>query len=327
MARLARLLHDLIRQAFTQESTKGELHAQYDAFKKILIGDLLVDQFADMYAQTIAYGLFAARCNHTGAGFTRQNAGRDLPKTNPFLRKLFNIIAGADLDERISWAVDDLAELLAKADMGAILADFGTTRRRGDPIIHFYETFLAAYDPKLRELRGVYYTPEPVVGYIVRSADAFLKRDFKLAQGLADSSRVKLRRPKPQGKGQETYETHRVQILDPACGTGTFLHAVIAGIREQFAGNAGMWPAYVTDHLLPRIYGFELLMAPYAVAHMKLGLQLTESGYDFQSDERLRVFLTNTLEEAHEMTGLPLFTQWLAEEAAAASEIKSKRPV
>jgi len=328
MARLARLLHDLIRQAFAQESmTKGELHAQYDAFKKILIGDLSVDQFADMYAQTIAYGLFAARCNHTGAGFTRQNAGRDLPKTNPFLRKLFNTIAGADLDERISWAVDDLAELLAKADMVAILADFGTESRREDPVIHFYETFLAAYDPKLRELRGVYYTPEPVVGYIVRSVDIFLKRDFKLAQGLADSSRVKLTRPKPRGKGEETYETHRVQILDPACGTGTFLHAVIAGIRERFASNAGMWPAYVTDHLLPRIYGFELLMAPYAVAHMKLGLQLTESGYDFQSDERLRVFLTNTLEEAHEMTGLPLFTQWLAEEAAAASEIKKEVPI
>jgi predicted helicase len=327
MARLARLLHDLIRQGFTQESTKGDLHAQYDAFKKILIGDLLVDQFADMYVQTIAYGLFAARCNHTGAGFTRQNAGRDLPKTNPFLRKLFNTIAGADLDDRISWAVDDLAELLAKADMAAILADFGTTSRREDPIIHFYETFLAAYDPKLRELRGVYYTPEPVVGYIVRSVDEFLKRDFKLAQGLADSSLVKLKRAKLRGKGEETYQKHRVQILDPACGTGTFLHAVIASIRERFAGNAGMWPAYVTDHLLPRIYGFELLMAPYAVAHMKLGLQLTESGYDFQSDERLRVFLTNTLEEAHEMTGLPLFTQWLAEEAAAASEIKKDVPI
>jgi predicted helicase len=118
-----------------------------------------------------------------------------------------------------------------------------------------------------------------------------------------------------------------VQILDPACGTGTFLHAIIASIRERFAGNAGLWPGYAAEHLLPRIYGFELLMAPYAVAHMKLGLQLKDTGYDFGSDERLRVFLTNTLEEAHEMTGLPLFTQWLAEEAAAAGEVKKNVPI
>lgn len=331
MARMARLVHDLIRQAFAKEGSTGDLHSQYDAFQQVLISGLSVDQFADMYAQTIAYGLFAARCNHVGPGFTRERAGRDLPKTNPFLRRLFNTIAGADLDERISWAVDDLAELLARADITAILADFGHATRRHDPIVHFYETFLAAYNPKLRELRGVYYTPEPVVDYIVRSVDALLKRDFKLAEGIADSSMVKLRRKRPaiKGKGvvEETYETHRVQILDPACGTGTFLNAVIASIRERFTGNAGLWPGYVAEHLLPRLYGFELLMAPYAVAHMKLGLQLKDSGYDFGSDERLRVYLTNTLEAAHEMTGLPLFTQWLAEEAAAAGEVKKNVPI
>ncbi|HUZ95242.1 MAG TPA: type ISP restriction/modification enzyme, partial [Edaphobacter sp.] len=332
MARLARLLHDLIRQAFVKEGQAGDLHSQYEAFRRVLIADLSPDQFADMYAQTIAYGLFAARCNHVGAGFTRERAGRDLPKTNPFLRRLFNTIAGPDLDERISWAVDDLAELLAKADIGAVLADFGRTTAREDPIIHFYETFLIAYDPKLRELRGVYYTPEPVVDYIVRSVDALLRRAFKLTDGLADANRIKLKRMRISTSGkaktvEEIYETHRVQILDPACGTGTFLHAIVASIRDRFKGNAGMWPGYVTEHLLPRIYGFELLMAPYAIAHMKLGLQLKESGYDFGSDERLRVFLTNTLEEAHEMTGLPLFTQWLAEEAAAASEVKKNVPI
>jgi predicted helicase len=332
MARMARLLHDLIRQAFAKEGQSGDLHSQHEAFRRVLIADLSVDQFADMYAQTIAYGLFAARCNHVGAGFTREQAGRDLPRTNPFLRRLFNTIAGPDLDERISWAVDDLAELLAKADIATILADFGHSTARNDPIIHFYETFLVAYDPKLRELRGVYYTPEPVVDYIVRSVDALLMRDFKLTDGFADASMVKLKRTRPSTTNkskivEESYETHRVQILDPACGTGTFLHAIVAGIRQRFKGNAGMWPGYVTEHLLPRLYGFELLMAPYAIAHMKLGLQLKETGYDFGSDERLRVFLTNTLEEAHEMTGLPLFTQWLAEEAAAAGEVKKNVPI
>ena len=327
MAMLARMIHDVIKLALAQSDEHDELAGQYAAFKQVLINDLSPEQFADMYAQTICYGLFAARCNHIGSGFTRQNAGADLPKTNPFLRKLFNNIAGADLDERITWAVDDLAELLARADMESVLRDFGHATRQHDPVVHFYETFLGAYDPKLKATRGVYYTPEPVVDYIVRSVDAILRRDFALPDGLADASRVTLKRPKQQGKGEEPYQTHRVQILDPACGTGTFLHAVVACIREHFAGSPGLWPSYVAEHLLPRIYGFELLIAPYAVAHMKLGLQLKESGYDFSSAERLRVFLTNTLEEAHELSGLPLFANYIAQEAASAGEVKRDVPI
>lgn len=327
MAGLAKLIRDLIAQTFQAEGDSGELHGQLTAFRNVLIESLSVKQFADMYAQTLCYGLFAARCNAPAAGFTRQRAASALPKTNPFLRKLFNTIAGPDLDERIAWAVDQLAELLARADMAAILSDFGKRTRQEDPVVHFYETFLAAYDPKMREARGVYYTPEPVVGYIVRSVDALLKRDFGMKDGLAHAKKIKLKRPKAQGKGEETYETHRLQILDPATGTGTFLYAVIARIRERFDGNAGAWPGYVAEHLLPRLFGFELLMAPYAVAHMKLGLELEQSGYDFRSDERLGVFLTNSLEQAHELTGLPLFTQWLAEESRAASNVKRDAPV
>ena len=262
MAGMARLIRGLIQQTFKAEGEKGELHGQFEAFRKVLIESLTVDQFADMYAQTLCYGLFAARCNATAQGFTRQIAASALPKTNPFLRKLFNTIAGPDLDDRIAWAVDQLAELLARADMATILADFGKRTRQEDPVVHFYETFLAAYDPKMREARGVYYTPEPVVGYIVRSIDAILRRDFGMKEGLAHAKKIKLKRSKAQGKGEETYETHRLQILDPATGTGTFLYAVIAKIREHFDGNAGAWPGYVAEHLLPRLFGFELLMAP-----------------------------------------------------------------
>jgi predicted helicase len=227
--------------------------------------------------------------------------------------------------------VDNLAELLNRADIAAILQDFGHRTRQEDPVVHFYETFLGAYDPKMREARGVYYTPEPVVSYIVRSVDAVLKKFFNLRDGLADASQVDLKRPLKRGKnGKTTFETiktHKVQILDPATGTGTFLQGVISQIYASFADNKGLWPGYVPEHLLPRLYGFELLMAPYAVAHMKLGLLLRETGYDFSSDQRLRVFLTNTLEEAHELTGLPLFTQWLAEEASSANRIKNDAPV
>lgn len=336
MAQMARLIRGLIEKAFNQESSKGQLHEQFEGFRQVLLGDdLTPPQFADMYAQTICYGLFAARCNHKESEetFSRKTAAYDLPKTNPFLRRLFTSIAGVELDDRIAWAVDDLADLLARADMTRVLADFGKATLTEDPVVHFYETFLAEYDPKLRESRGVYYTPEPVVSYIVRSVDAILRKDFKLQDGLADSSKVIVQQPtgqidkktkKPLTTG---VETHRVQILDPAAGTGTFLHSVMELIHSSFKGNAGMWPGYVADNLLPRIYGFELLMAPYAVAHMKLGLQLSKSGYDFESEERLRVFLTNTLEKAHELANLPLFAQWLAQEATMAGDVKERAPI
>lgn len=324
MAALARLTREIISRAFTEEDKSESLHQQMEGFRKVLLHDLTEEQFADMYAQTICYGLFAARCNAKGdEPFSRQHAAYDLPKTNPFLRKMFGHIAGPDLDERIVWAVDDLAELLNRADISAILKDFGKHTRREDPVVHFYETFLAAYDPKMREARGIYYTPEPVVSYIVRSVNHILKTDFSLPDGLADSSKITVKNP----HGKEKTDVHKVMILDPALGTGTFLFSVIDLIHESFSDNKGMWSSYVSQQLLPRLFGFELLMAPYAVAHMKLGLELAQTGYDFKTEERLRVYLTNTLEEAHEMTGLPLFTQWLAEEANAASQVKQDMPV
>lgn len=323
MAGIARLIRITIEQVFDDtEESPGSLQGQLDGFKQVLLPDLTPKAFADMYAQTICYGLFAARCNHTSGTFTRRDAVYDIPKTNPFLRKMFNHIAGIELDERINWAVDNLAELLNRADIDAILKDFGKHTRREDPIVHFYETFLAEYDPAMREKRGVYYTPEPVVSYIVHSVDHLLKTTFHLPDGLADTSKIQSK----TADGKTVSETHRVQILDPATGTGTFLHSVIDIIHESFAGNQGMWSSYVSRHLLPRIFGLELLMAPYAVAHMKLGLQLKDSGYDFKSNERLRVYLTNTLEESYEHGRLP-FVEWLVEEATAAGQAKHDVPV
>jgi predicted helicase len=324
MAALAGLIRGTIRRAVGEEGETGALHLQMSGFREVLIHDLTEDQFADMYAQTICYGLFAARCNAKGSEhFTREHAAYDLPKTNPFLRRMFNHIAGPELDERIAWAVDDLAELLHRAEIDAILRDFGTRTRREDPVVHFYETFLASYDSKMREARGVYYTPEPVVSYIVRSIDHILKSDFKLAAGLADSSKIMTKNPEGKGK----IAIHKVLILDPATGTGTFLYGVVNHIFDFFRKNLGMWSAYVSEHLLPRLFGFELLMAPYAVAHMKLGLLLDETGYDFQTDERLRVYLTNTLEEAHAVSSLPLFAAEIAREANEASRIKRDLPI
>jgi len=306
MARLAHMIRDLIIEAFKQEAESGSLHNQLAAFRDNLIPDLSAEYFADMYAQTIAYGLFAARCAAPDKkDFTRFDAAQNLPKTNPFLRKLFQHIAGYELDNRIAWLVDDLAQVLAQADMEAVLKNFGKYSGKEDPVVHFYETFLKAYDPKVREMRGVYYTPEPVVSYIVCSIDHLLKTRFNKPQGLADDNTL---------------------ILDPATGTATFLYMVINEIRQAFAGQEGMWNDYVAGKLLKRIFGFELLMAPYAVAHLKLGLLLQETGYKFQSEQRLGIYLTNTLDEAikHSET---LFARWISEEANAAARVKKDEPI
>ena len=330
MAALTRIVRDIVQAALEHDRSGGSpLREQLEGFRRVLIHDLGEEQFADMYAQTIAYGLFAARVNAPAdQHFSRQHAAYDLPKTNPFLRQMFGQIAGPELDERIAWAVDDLAELLARARMDLVLEDIGKRTRQEDPVVHFYETFLAAYDRKMREARGVYYTPEPVVSYIVRSVDHILKTEFGLPDGLADNSMIEV--PVP-GKPKETRMVHKVQILDPACGTGTFLAQVIETIRDTVVAKhgAGMWPGYVHDHLLPRLYGFELLMAPYAIAHLKLGLRLKETGYDIEQSERLRVYLTNSLEEAHEREHgqLTFFGTWLAEEADRASEVKRELPI
>ena len=308
MARQAHLIRNLIFNAFKDEPEGGSLHTQLAAFRDNLIPDLSVEYFADMYAQTIAYGLFAARCtSKNGASFIRLDAAQNLPKTNPFLRKLFQYIAGYDLDERIAWLVDDLAQVLAQANMEAVLKDFGKHSGKEDPVVHFYETFLKEYDEKIREMRGVYYTPEPVVSYIVRSVDHLLKTRFNKPQGLADDKTL---------------------ILDPAVGTATFLYMVINEIYQANIGKGqqGLWNNYVAEKLLPRIFGFELLMAPYAVAHLKLGLQLQETGYEFQSDQRLSIYLTNTLEEAIKRAET-LFARWISEEANAAAEIKKEKPI
>ena len=351
MARLTHMIRDIIIAAFEQNQASDLLHGWREAFAKILIADLdqpeKTDDFADMFAQTLAYGLFTARVmDDTHENFSRQEAQRLIPKSNPFLRDFFYEISGMRMDEEpFAPFVDDLVNLLTHTDMEAILADFGRRTRQEDPVVHFYETFLAAYDPKLRESRGVYYTPEPVVAYIVRAVDHLLKTRFDCPQGLSESSKISVPNYdtslKVKGRKDvcKTIETHKVLILDPATGTGTFLYAVIDHIRQQFIqqGNAGMWPGYVKNHLLPRIFGFELLMAPYAVAHFKLSLQLAgrdlpeaqrEQWAYFPADnERLGIYLTNTLEAAHEMTGLPLFTQWVADETNRANAVKRHLPI
>jgi len=328
MAGKARLLSDVIEKALTSDETNQEdstLKDQLNGFKDILIHDITPKGFADVYAQTIAYGMFAARLHDdTLDNFSRQEAAELIPKSNPFLRKLFGYIAGPDIDDRIKWIVDSLVEIFQATDVADLLKNYGKTTRMEDPIIHFYETFLSEYDPKLRKARGVWYTPQPVVNFIVRAVDDILKTEFELPQGLADTSKTKIK-VNLQGK-QIEQEVHRVQILDPATGTGTFLAEVVKQIHKRFEGQQGIWSNYVETHLLPRLNGFELLMASYAMAHLQMDLLMTQTGYKPTREQRFRIYLTNSLEESHPDTGT-LFANWLSAEANEANRIKRDTPV
>jgi predicted helicase len=334
MAAKAALMRDVFLKV-VESNEPSVLKDQLSAFKEVLMHNMDEAQFADVYAQTIAYGLFTARLHDkTLSDFSRGEALTLIPKTNPFLQKLFQYVAGADLDTGISWIVDALCEVFRAADLGLILKDFGSTTGRNDPILHFYETFLAEYNPTLREVRGVYYTPEPVVQFIVRAVDDVLKDHFGLKDGLADTSKTKIQiagqevdnRTKT-GRKIEEREVHKVQILDIATGTGTFLAEIVKQIYAKFKGQEGLWGNYVTKDLIPRMHGFELLVASYAMCHMKLDLLLKETGYDLaKAPSRLSVYLTNSLEEHHKDSHLP-FANWLSTEANEASRIKRDMPI
>ncbi|MGH8592111.1 MAG: type ISP restriction/modification enzyme, partial [Gammaproteobacteria bacterium] len=349
LAKLAGDIRDRIKTALAIETDRGPLKKLMKAFQEALVHDLDAEGFADMYAQTIAYGLLSARIADPHKKTADDFAAH--MRTNPFLKELMAAFLhvggrrgktggpGIDFDEL---GVNEVMELLDDANMGAVVGDFGDRNPQEDPVIHFYELFLKEYDAKKRMQRGVFYTPRPVVSYIVRSVDELLRTEFGLADGLADTTnwREMAKRNKdlkiPDGVDPDQAF---VQILDPATGTGTFLVEVIDLIHRRLTEKwkaqghgekkiEALWNEYVPKHLLPRLHGYELLMAPYAIAHLKIGLKLYETGYRFGSDERARVYLTNALEPASDSKAQMEFKEWipaLAHEAQAVNEIKRKQ--
>lgn len=341
MAAKASLLKNILEKAITSDEDSAddtELKEQYKAFKEVLIHDLSPQDFADIYAQTLAYGMFAARLNdQTLDTFSRQEAAELIPRSNPFLRKLFNNVAGIDIDGRIKTTVDNLADLFRATNIKEFLENFGSRTKTNDPIIYFYETFLGEYDPAKKKARGVWYTPAPVVNFIVRNVDQLLKTEFGIINGLADTSKIKtevavqgtaITKGKNKGKSAiRTKEVHKVQVLDPAAGTGTFLAEVIKLIHEKVSSTMkGAWNSYVEEDLIPRLNGFELLMASYAMAHLQIDMLLKETDYKRTQEKRLKIFLTDSLEEHHPDTGT-LFASWLSNESREASHIKRDAPI
>ncbi|MER9363392.1 type ISP restriction/modification enzyme [Mesorhizobium sp. M0500] len=343
LARLARQIRTRANELLEAETEQGPLRQLHTAFKEALIHDLTPDDFADMYSQTVAYGLLSARISRESGALVADDAALMAPPTNPFLQELLaNFLqaggrkGGVDFDEL---GVNEIVEMLRDANMEAVLLDFDDKNPQEDPVIHFYELFLKEYDAKKRMQRGVFYTPRPVVSFIVRSVDEVLRTEFGLEDGLADTTtwgEMVARKPEIRIPEGEKPSDPFVKILDPATGTGTFLVEVIGLVHERMlekwrkAGKSkqdvdAFWNAYVEKHLLPRLYGFELMMAPYAIAHMKLGLKLADTGYHFRSKERARIFLTNALEEPRDFDlQLAFMSEALAHEAKAANEAKGK---
>lgn len=333
MASKARMLADAIEKVLANDTYQtGSFWNKLRAFKEVLNNDLNEKTFADLYAQTIAYGLFAARLHDDSPDtFTRQEASELIPKSNPFLRQIFQQLAGYDINDSIAWIVDDLVNIFAVTDVKKLRKNFGKEMEKRDPMIHFYEDFLSEYDPASKKKFGVYYTPQPVVEFIVRAVDDILKTEFNLPDGLADKSKVEVPiKRMEEGKDVETITIeprHRVQILDPATGTGTFLAEVVRRIKEQ--QQPGIWPKYVDEHLLPRIYGFELMMAPYTIAHLKLDMLINwwgEQKLEKDHDDRVQIYLTNSLSQAA-LSNKYLLAEMIAREANEANNIKHNAPI
>ncbi|MFN5065404.1 MAG: type ISP restriction/modification enzyme [Aphanizomenon sp.] len=313
MAAYTKTIRNAIQSSLEIETTTEELNQLKSTFKKLLLLDIDNDKFADMYAQTIAYGLFTAKIGHAQNpgqfAFNRTTASIYISDRIPFLKGLFDLVLGTDSVSKIHKSIENLIDLFNTIDMTNILENFGQETRTEDPVIHFYETFLAAYESSLRKSRGVYYTPEPVVNFIVRSVDNILDKVFDLEYGLGN---------------------RKVTILDPATGTGTFLYAVIKQIRDNVAKfDIRQWNNFLRGaRLLNRLFGFELLMTPYTIAHLKLGLLLGDLGYKFVPEERLKVYLTNALETGiKEGDLIPGITQIIAEESSQAGKVKTEIPV
>lgn len=309
LAKRARFLRDVVRRELNieQEAGKGSLLGFYEAFQKFLIGGLTLDDFSDLYAQTVTYGLFAARTRATN-GFSRYAAFNHIPHTIGILRDLFRFVSLEELPEEMAWIVDDIVQVLAVADVSEMISKFYRDGKGDDPIVHFYETFLAHYDPEERERRGVYYTPDAVVSYIVCSLHLLLKTRFGKADGLASEG---------------------VTLLDPAAGTMTFVARAAELAVQEFVekyGSGGR-EAFIYKHILSNFFAFELMMAPYAVGHLKMSFFLDELGHRLQSDERVPFYLTNTLDmselEASQLPGLSS----LAEESHLAGRVKREQPI
>ena len=312
MARKAKLMSSILMNAMEKQQMEEDkdLVGKLKTFQNYLVHDMTEGQFVDFYAQTVLYGLFIARINDkTPQTFSLSEAAELIPSINPFLQKIFKELALAHLHPFVKGIVEDLVLLFKVSDMKKVLKNY-----KKDPLVHFYEDFLEAYNPKIREDFGVWYTPQQVVKFIVEGVDSILRNTLHVEDGIANNSMT------------EDGKWHKIQILDPATGTGTFLATAAEKIYENYKGQEGLWNDDVVRHIIPRMNGFEYLMAPYTMAHLKLAMALRLNEIATEQPDRLNIFLTNSLEEEHPEENLD-FARYITNESNAASVIKRETPI
>lgn len=310
------LTEELIRQE--REHQQGKLFGLFGVFKRDVFHELDIAGFADAFAQMLGYGLFLGRLNSgNGAPISLRNAKQFIPANFELIRELVDFLDELDQEEYrlIKWLIEEILSIMNTLDLAALREDLAFSKRQGrlfaqteeerllftkDPYVYFYEGFLKAYDKDMRKSRGVYYTPPPVVNFIVRSINDILKSTFGIKDGLADRKRV--------------------TVLDFATGTGTFLLEVLQQILE--VAPDGLRDQLICEHALKNLYGFEYLIAPYTIAHLKLSQYLHDKGFRMKPHERLQIYLTNTLEpiEPQQNWLLPA----LSKEVELAQNVKNK---
>lgn len=326
LAKRSRLLRDaigteLVRQE--RDHREARLYGLFQIFRDQVFHELTLQEFADALAQMLAYGLFLARLNSGPEQVTLHNAREFVPGSFRLIRELVDFLTELEKDEYVGvrWVVEEVLSIVNALDLRAIGDDLSFRRRKAisrkvraadadehrlferDPFIYFYEDYLKAYDKDTRKARGVYYTPPPVVNFIVRAVDDILKADFGIADGLADH--------------------RRVTVLDFACGTGTFLLEIFQRIFDNIDGpDSGRADPIVREHILRNLYGFEYLIAPYTIAHLKLSQYLRDQGHPLHDDERLQVLLANTLERVAPQRNL--FLPAVTAEVEAAQTVKDR---
>ena len=310
LAKRTRFLKDeVITVELADGNSKGHRQIQgfYNAFKNYLIPALTEEQFADLYSQTITYGMFAAKTRSNGE-FSRKTAFDNIPNTIGFLRDVFRFISLEEPPLSMQVIIDDIAAVLQSVNVNSILNEYYKAGKGEDPIVYFYETFLKKYDPRIREIRGGYYTPQSVVKYIVSAVHAILKSHFGLPDGLA---------------------SEEVKLLDPAGGTLSFPAEAVRLAAKEFKdkyGEGGL-NNWIKKHILENFYAFELMMAPYAIGHLKMGFVLDALGYKLDAEERFRLYLTNTLEmEEIKQIAIPGLSS-LSEESHQAGKVKKEQPI
>ncbi len=331
MAKKTRLMRYSFEEGLSRKPPVKSLENQYKTVSKELIRGLKKKEFADMYAQTVTYGLFAAWLdNKTPDKFNRQDIDSLLPDDYPFLKNLFEFITAKTPDKGLDWAIDDLMAVYRAADVERIKKTYGKASGYADIFIHFYEDFLKKYDAEKRKTAGVYYTPEPIVDFIVRGVDWVLKNKLDVRDGLASTEKTDVVWNTDRITEDEIHNVHKVQILDPATGTGTFLAQTIRHIAKQVKPSApNSWSSYVDKDLLPRLHGLEMMMAPYTMAYLKLASALKELEYKPTPDKpkRMHVYLTNSLAEANKDVAELGYNEWLEDEARGARDIKINKPI